>query len=209
MYSLQDWCCSASQRLAILVLVIWLPHRSSVVSPQRACCNALHRLTTPASVIVLPPRKSVVSLQLGCCSTSQRLEKPVSVIPLAQRLSVVSLQLGSFKASHWGWQHWYQWSYYNLHDTNLQITSIHSFVRSQCVIPSLETREGSLRGENEGEKTRGVWGELLPFSLSSLPFFFLVNFSTALYNLNAWNRLTRGWLCQNWEPLDKPGTHLH
>ena len=47
------------------------------------------------------------------------------------------------------------------------------------------------------------------FRLQSLPFFFHVNFSTALYYLNAWNRLTRGWVCQNWKPLDKPGTHLH
>ena len=44
-----------------------------------------------------------------------------------------------------------------------------------------------------GEKTRGEWGEFPPSSLSSLsPFSFLVKFSTALYYLNAWNRLTRG-----------------
>ena len=47
------------------------------------------------------------------------------------------------------------------------------------------------------------------FRLQSLPFFFHVNLSTALYYLNTWNRLTRGLVCQNLKPLDKPGTHLH
>ena len=69
------------------------------------------------------------------------------------------------------------------------------------------------RVKSYAEETRGrKWGDSgansLPFPFS-LPFFFFVNFSTALYYLNAWNRLTRGWLCQNWKPLDKPGTHLH
>ena len=59
--------------------------------------------------------------------------------------------------------------------------------------------------ETKGKKTRESGASSLPFPFS-LPFFFLVNFSTALYYLNAWNR---GWLCQNWKPLDKPGTHLH
>ena len=50
-------------------------------------------------------------------------------------------------------------------------------------------------GKNDGEKRREDWGEsegVLPFSLPSLSsFFFLVNFSPALYYLNAWNRLRR------------------
>ena len=61
------------------------------------------------------------------------------------------------------------------------------------------------RGKERGES--GV--RFLPFLSLVSPVFFLVNFSTALFYLNAWNRLTRGWLCQNWKPLDKPGTHLH
>ena len=46
-----------------------------------------------------------------------------------------------------------------------------------------------------GEKNEGRVGRVPSlFPLQSLPFFFLVNFSTALYYLNAQNRLTRGWL---------------
>ena len=61
-----------------------------------------------------------------------------------------------------------------------------------------------------GGKNEGCVGRVPSlFPLQSLPFFFLVNFFTALYYLNAWNRLTRGWLCQKWKPLDKTGTHLH
>ena len=42
-----------------------------------------------------------------------------------------------------------------------------------------------MRGENEGRLT--------PFSpfQSSLVFYFFVNFSPALFNLNVWNRLAR------------------
>ena len=42
-----------------------------------------------------------------------------------------------------------------------------------------------MRGENEGRLT--------PFSpfQSSLVFYFVVNFSPALFNLNVWNRLAR------------------
>ena len=61
-----------------------------------------------------------------------------------------------------------------------------------------------------GEKKRGESGaSSLPFPFFLSPFFFLVNFSIAFYHLNASNRLTRGWLCQKWKLLDKPGTHLH
>ena len=60
------------------------------------------------------------------------------------------------------------------------------------------------RGKNEGRMGR------VPSLFHFLSrFFFLLNFSTTFYYLNAWNRLSRGWLCQNWTPLDKPGTHLH
>ena len=60
------------------------------------------------------------------------------------------------------------------------------------------------RVKSYAEETRGKNEERLgrvppppPFpSLVSPLFSFLV-------------RLTRGWLCQNWNPLDKPGTHLH
>ena len=63
--------------------------------------------------------------------------------------------------------------------------------------------------EMRGKKRVESAASSLPFPSLVSPVFFLVNFSTALYYLNAWNRLTRGWLCQKWKPLDKPGTHLH
>ena len=60
-----------------------------------------------------------------------------------------------------------------------------------------------------GEKNEGRVGRVPSLFHFLSPFFFLVNFSIAFYYLNAWNRLTRGWLCQKWKLLDKPGTHLH
>ena len=46
-----------------------------------------------------------------------------------------------------------------------------------------------------GEKNEGRVGRVpFLFPLQSLPFFSPLNFLTALYYLNAWNRPTRGWL---------------
>ena len=49
----------------------------------------------------------------------------------------------------------------------------------------VKSKAGETRGENEGRVT--------PFSpfQSSLVFYFFVDFSPALFNLNVWNRLAR------------------
>ena len=59
-----------------------------------------------------------------------------------------------------------------------------------------------------GGKKRRKSGASSPFSIFSPVFFPRQFFDRALLSERL-EQANQGWLCQNWKPLDKPGTHLH
>lgn len=68
-------------------------------------------------------------------------------------------------------------------------TCIHSVACSWRSDSSARCSDGGERVKSYAEETRAQWGV-------STVFFFLVNFSTALYYLNAWKRVFIPWLGQ-------------
>ena len=79
---------------------------------------------------------------------------------------------------------------------------------SRLSVNRVRCSDGGERVKSYVEETRGKndgrVGRVLPFPFS-LPFFFLVNFSTALYYLNAWNRLTRAGFAKIGSPWTNQG----